>query len=112
LVKALLRNAQLEEASITIPAGALAQAWRDGRTQARLARLLRVGVTGKSGAPTVEPLHYVMARRAGELCARSGTSDIVDASVVLVARMHGHAVVTSDPGDLAKLDPTLHLIVI
>jgi hypothetical protein len=112
LVRVLLRNAQLEGASIAIPAGALAQAWRDGRTQARLARFLRVGFTGDLGAPTVEPLHYAMARRAGELCARAGTSDIVDASVVLVAKRHGHAVVTSDPGDLAKLDPTLHLIAI
>jgi len=111
-VRALLQKSERDGLPIAIPAGALAQAWRNGRQQARLARFLRVGVNGHDGAPTVEPLHYVTARRAGELCAAAGTSDVVDASVVLVARKHRHAIVTTDPGDLAKLDPTLRLIVI
>jgi hypothetical protein len=97
---------------IVIPAGALARAWRSGRKQARLARLLRVGVNGEKGAPKVEPLDYLLARQAGELYAATGMSDVVDASVVLVARKHGHTVVTSDPGDLGRLDPELQLIVI
>jgi hypothetical protein len=74
--------------------------------------LVKIGGKGDAGAPTVESLHERMARQAGALCGRAGTSDVVDASVVLVAQMHGHAVVTSDPGDLAKLDPTLRLIVV
>jgi hypothetical protein len=71
-----------------------------------------VGASGDGGAPTVEPLHYRLARRAGEMCARTGTSDVVDVSVVLCARLHGHAVVTSDPDHLRRLDPTLRLVVI
>ncbi|MPZ65533.1 MAG: hypothetical protein GEU83_08450 [Pseudonocardiaceae bacterium] len=44
------------------------------------------------------------ARAAGELCAKAGTSDVVDALVVLLAH-DGNAVmiVTSDPGDLTLL---------
>jgi hypothetical protein len=111
-VQVLLRKAWEHDAPVAIPAAALAQAWRDGSRQARLARYLRTGVNGDKGAPTVEPLGYVMARRVGELCAASGTADVVDASVVVVAQMHGHAVVTSDPADLAELDPSLTLIVV
>ena len=111
-VQSLLREADLHGLPIVIPAGALAQVWRDGSKQARLARFVKISVNEEVGAPTVEPLHERMARQAGVLCGLTGTADVVDASVVLVAKMHGHAVVTSDPGDLAKLDPTLHLIVI
>jgi hypothetical protein len=111
-VGSLLTVARERGYPIVIPAGALARAWRSGRKQARLARLLRVGVNGEKGAPKVEPLDYLLARQAGELCAATGMSDVVDASVVLVARKHGHAVVTSDPGDLGRLDPELQLIVI
>ena len=50
------------------------------------------------------------ARQAGQLCGVTGTSDVIDASVVLCAREHGHTVVTSDPDDLRRLDPKLDLI--
>ena len=42
-----------------------------------------------------------------ELCGRSGTSDIVDASAVVAAWSHGRIVV-SDPDDLPRLDPNPH----
>ena len=111
-IQTLLREADLHGLPIVIPAAALAQVWRDGSKQVRLARFLKIGVNGDPGAPTVEPLHERMARQAGALCGLAGTADVVDASVVLVAKLHGHAVVTSDPGGLAKLDPALHLIAI
>ncbi len=90
--------------SIAVPAGALAQTWRDGRRQARLARLL--------AEPEVEvvALDDFRAREAGQLCGIRKTSDIVDASVVLCARARNDQVFTSDPEDLARLDPTLALI--
>jgi len=91
---------------ITIPAGALGQAWRDGRRQARLARLLA------SVLVTVEPLDDVAARAAGQLCGVTGTSDVIDASVALCAKRRAQSVVTSDPDDLRRLDPALRLIAI
>lgn len=89
---------------ILVPAGALAQAWRDGRTQALLSRLLALDEVG------VVPLDDFAAREAGQLCGIRGTNDIVDASVVLCARRRAFPVMTSDPDDLAHLDPMLELI--
>jgi hypothetical protein len=102
-VLALLLDAQAAGRPIRVPAGVLGQAWRSGSRQALLARFLR--------APEVEipPLDEVLGRAAGELCGAKGTADVVDASVVLVARIHGDGIVTSDPRDLRKLDATIPL---
>jgi hypothetical protein len=93
-------------ARLCVPAGVLAQVWRDGRRQTRLASFLR------SRHCEVVPLDAASARLAGHLCALTATSDVVDASVVVVARQRGHRVVTSDPGDLRRLDPQLELVVV
>ncbi len=105
-VVAILRDALRRGASITIPAGALAQAWRDGRRQARLAQLLGGDFV------TLEPLDGMAARAAGQLCGVTGTSDVIDASVVLCAKRRQQTIMTSDPGDLRRLDPALRLIAI
>ena len=41
-----------------------------------------------------------------------GTSDVIDASVVLCARARDHVVLTSDSRDLRLLDPTLTLLAV
>jgi len=92
--------------TLVVPAAALAQVWRDGRRQARLGRLLATRLC------EVVPLDALAARLAGQLCGVAGTADVVDASVVVEARRGGHRVVTSDPRDLARLDPTLELVVV
>jgi predicted nucleic acid-binding protein len=86
-----------------VPAAVLAQAWRDGARQTRLARLL--------GMSEVEvlPLSAAHARAAGALCGLAGTSDVVDASVIIAAREHKAPVVTGDPDDLTALDPSVLL---
>jgi hypothetical protein len=74
----------------------IAQAWRHGPAH-NLSRLLK-------GCQVVEDLPEPNARAAGELCARTGTSDIVDAVVVLLARqIRAGMVVTSDPADVEIL---------
>jgi len=50
------------------------------------------------------------ARAAGELCGRTGTADVIDASVLLCALARGDRIVTSDPGDLRRLDPAVPVI--
>ena len=102
----LLGVAADADARLAVPAGVLAQVWRDGRRQARIARFLG------SRYCEVVPLDAPGARMAGHLCALTSTSDIVDASVVVVARQRGRRVITSDPDDLRRLDPTLELIVL
>jgi hypothetical protein len=105
-VVAIVAEAVKHGATIAIPSGVVGQVWRDGQRQARLARLLGSHVV------EIEPLDDRRARAAGQLCGVTKTSDVVDASVVLCARARSHAVVTSDPGDLARLDPKLLLVVV
>jgi hypothetical protein len=99
----LLARAAQTSAPITVPASALAQAIRRPERQARLARLIRQPTT------TVAPLDRVDATNVGRLLAASGTSDVVDAHVVICGRRNGQRVVTSDADDLRALDPTIPL---
>lgn len=105
-VVTILRRALEVDGVIAVPAGVVAQVWRDGRRQARLATLLR------ANRCEVVPLGDREARAAGQLCGVAGTADIVDASVVLCARRRGHRVLTSDPGDLRRLDPRIEVVVV
>jgi hypothetical protein len=89
---------------VHVPAGALAQAWRNPARQVRLGRVL------SSEDIVVHPLDGPSARAVGQLCAATATSDIVDASVVLVARSVGGVTVTSDADDLRRLDPGIVLV--
>jgi hypothetical protein len=88
---------------IHVPAGALAQAWRNPARQARLARV------ASADAVVIHPLDAAGARAAGQLCAATVSSDVIDASVVLVARLVDGVTVTSDPEDLRRLDPSIDL---
>jgi hypothetical protein len=45
------------------------------------------------------------------LCGQSRSSDVVDASVALLARRFRAAVVTSDANDLRRIDPSVDLVV-
>lgn len=101
---ALLMESLRQNRSFHVPAGVLGQAWRDGRRQAILSRFLRADNV------TVVPLDAAMARAAGELCGHSDTSDVIDASVVIVARQYGDRIVTSDVNDLRRLDPKALLV--
>jgi hypothetical protein len=51
----------------------------------------------------VEDLNEARARSAGAACGAAGSSDVVDASVVVGAAARGDLVVTSDVGDLERL---------
>jgi hypothetical protein len=105
-VVVLLARARETGAQVTVPATALAQAIRRPERQVRLSRLIRQPGTD------VIALGRVDATHVGRLLAASGTSDIVDAHVVICARRAGQPVVTSDPGDLRQLDPALRLIAV
>jgi hypothetical protein len=98
-VWAMLRIAVDDKSEVSVPAGALAQAWRDGARQALLARALK--------HCDEVPLDGSLARAAGILCGRASTNDIIDASVAVIgaarSRRGAVVIVTSDPGDLAHL---------
>ena len=100
---ALLSVAAEDDRTVLVPAGVVAQAWRDGRRQALLARAL-------SHCSEI-PLDGHVARAAGTLCATAQTADVIDASVALAAagaaRTGNVAIVTSDPDDLRHLLSTM-----
>jgi predicted nucleic acid-binding protein len=87
---ALLRACRLSRASITIPAAVVAEWWR-GTHRALL----------ESGR--VEPLTPELAERAGELLAKTASSNAVDATVVASAALRGDLVITGDEHDLREL---------
>lgn len=51
-----------------------------------------------------------LARAVGQLCGATGTADVVDASVILLARLVGGVTVTSEPGNLHRVNPGLDLV--
>ncbi len=106
-VQALVVGARSRNASIVVPTAVVAQVVREGGRQANLRRFLADSYLRFAN------LDYATALAIGALLGRSGTADVVDAGVVVCARqLRRCPVVTSDPDDLRKLDPTLPLIVI
>lgn len=102
---ALLRVAADGGAVVQVPAGVIAQAWRDGSRQALLSRALR--------HCDEVPLDGLIARAAGLLCGRTGASDVIDATVALAAAALDRAgdvtVVTTDPDDIGRLTEALRV---
>jgi predicted nucleic acid-binding protein len=101
-VAALIATANRNDLTVVAPAGVLAQAWRGATRQALLARALQTDLE-------VDELTAGAALRAGVLCGRTATSDVIDASVALSARNRDAVVLTSDPDDLRRLDPLLQI---
>ena len=92
-----LRHARLlaHDTVPTLPAVVVAQAWRGGARQAKLARFI---------APCqVEPLTDDLARAAGVIAGRSGHADVVDCAVVEGALRRDDVVVTSDASDRLRV---------
>ncbi|HMD46799.1 MAG TPA: hypothetical protein VKG43_11600 [Acidimicrobiales bacterium] len=93
-IGALLRVAQRDEIAVTTSAAVVAQVWRSGSRQANLARVLAGVDVASLDGPT--------ARRVGEVSARSGTPDVVDAHLALLVG-NDDTVLTADPGDLRRI---------
>ncbi len=92
---ALIKRERLEGRAPLTHGGVVGQVWRGGTgRQANLARLL----------PGVEvvALDDALGRRAGVLLGLTGTRDVIDAALVLLAS-DGDVICTSDPDDLAGL---------
>ena len=100
----LLDTALEDGDRIIVPATALAQVIRNPARQVRLWRMIQFEKT------EVIPLDGSQAQAVGALLARTNTSDITDAHVVICAQTAGYAIITSDPVDLKRLDPVLRLI--
>lgn len=101
---ALVAEALAGGATLTVPAGCVAQAWRSPQRQARLAALLR------RPEIRIAALDAGDARRVGVLLAATQTTDTVDAHVAICALRLGQPVLTSDPGDLSRLSADIRTV--
>lgn len=93
-----LKAAELSDELPITHAGVLGQVWRGGPRQARLAQAL--------GGIDVHALDESLGRAVGQLLATSGSSDVIDAAVVLLAQ-DGDEIVTADHDDLEPLASAL-----
>lgn len=73
----------------------VAQVWRGGPSQARLARFIK--------SLTVHEFDEIDGRRVGEMLGRTGTADVTDAHLVVTAANLGMDIVTGDRGDIGAL---------
>lgn len=102
-MRALLREAVDRGLEVHVLPEVVAQVWRGGPRQARLAAVLL-----SRGVET--PAYDIhVAREVGRLCGATGTSDVVDAHVAWHAYRHDHVVATSDPDDICALIPSVQI---
>lgn len=82
--------------ALSTSSAVVAQVWRGGSRQARLARFLG------SDLVTEVPLDPDAARRIGALAATIGSRDVIDGHIAMIALERQAAVLTSDPDDIFR----------
>jgi len=89
-----IEYARRSDVALHTTAPVVSQVWRNKR-QVMLARFLK--------GLHVHDYHAASMRPAGELMASAGTSDVVDAHLVITAHWLGLDVLTGDPKDIGTL---------
>lgn len=98
----LARRLAEKATPLVTSAGVVAEVWRGGAdVQVPVAFLLR--------RTRVADLTDAIAKTLGRMLGATGTSDPVDAHIVLLAREYGWPVISSDADDLRAIDPTLEV---
>ena len=92
---AWLARAAREGIDVAVAAPTIAEVWRGGSRQARLARLLNVCL--------IIDCDRDLARTGGEIMARADSGETLDAIVIAAAARVGGAVLTDDLSDLRPL---------
>ena len=92
--------------ALTTSAAVVAQVWRGGNRQARLARLLASDLVSEL------PLDTEASRRIGMLAAAAaGARDVVDGHVAIIALDRDAVVLTSEPEDISRWGvPTVNIV--
>ena len=94
---------------VVLPRTVIAQVWRGGPRQATAGRLISAGRAG--GSPVIiDELTADRAKQIGVMIGTTSHPDVVDVHVALAAAERGHAVLTSDDGDIAGINPELILV--
>lgn len=118
-LRSLLAEAWRRDRAVLVPAVVCAEVARGRARQSAIEALLRRHDVsrGQRSPVRVVPTDFDLARRVGTVlhAARAGSEDLVDAHLVAICIEHGGGlVVTSDPGDVARLGapfPGLRLVV-
>jgi len=84
-----------EGRDIHVPAVVVGQTWRDAWRQVLLGRAL--------AGLQVDPVGLDTSKAAGVLCGRAATSDVIDATVVVMATAQRAIIWTADVSDIAAL---------
>ena len=94
---------------VVLPRTVIALVWRGTLRQADVGRLVSAGL--RRGSPVViDELTAERAREIGVKIGQTSHPDIVDVHVALAAAERGHAVLTSDDADIARVDRDLVLV--
>jgi predicted nucleic acid-binding protein len=94
---------------VVLPRTVIGQVWRGTPRQANVGRLVSAGL--RRGSPVViDELTAERAREIGVKIGQTSHPDIVDVHVALAAAERGHAVLTSDEADIAKINRDLILV--
>jgi hypothetical protein len=117
MITGLLQRILDSEDEGVIPRTVLAEVWRGGPRQARLARALNRAERLRHGSLVIDELSPGRAMEIGEKIGRCGHDDIVDVNVVLCALPTGSQrtdalVLTADREDLLRVDERLKPIIV
>jgi hypothetical protein len=112
LLLGILDEALRGTVQIVLPRTVIAQIWRGGPRQANVGRLISAAgrVRGRDGPVIIDELTAERAKQIGVTIGKISHPDIVDVHVALAAAERGHAVLTSDDGDIAAVGLNLVLV--
>ncbi|MFE3453353.1 PIN domain-containing protein [Nonomuraea sp. NPDC059194] len=104
------------EAIGVVPRTVLAEIWRGGPRQARLAAMLKLADGQREADLLIDELTAPRAREIGKTIAACGHDDIVDVNVALCAReANGQIkalVFTTDRDDLLRVESALKTVIV
>jgi len=109
LLLGILDEALHGTVEVVLPRTVIAQVWRGGPRQANVGRLISAGRAG-GGPVIIDELTAGRAKQIGVTIGATSHPDIVDVHVALAATERGHAVLTSDDGDIAGINSELILV--
>ena len=109
LLLGILDEALHATVEVVLPRTVIAQIWRGTPRQANMGRLISAG-RARGGPVIIDELTAERARQIGITIGVASHPDIVDVHVALVAAERGHAVLTSDDADIARVDSRLVLV--
>lgn len=109
LLLGILDEALRGTVEVVLPRTVIAQVWRGGPRQANVDRLISAG-RRRDNPVIIDELTAERAKEIGATIGKTSHPDIVDVHVALAAAERGHAVLTSDDADIARVNPDLVLV--